>query len=195
MFASRGKGSVAEREVAKLLETWWKQVEPESRFVKTPLSGGWSSAEVRVGFHASGDLMTTAERFPFVVEVKRREGWSPVNLVTGRRCPVWEWWRQTQREAAEATAEPLLWVRRNAEPAKGSKTGGTLPPVWLVMCRAVLVRARRLPFPDLVWSPSGFSPGVDYGAELPVGYMSWRFLAIDPLTFASEPQVKRLLVG
>ena len=74
------KGKVAEREVARLLSEWWGQLEPGAQFVRTPCSGGWSSREVRTGFRASGDIMTTAVRFSFTVESKRREGWSPANF-------------------------------------------------------------------------------------------------------------------
>lgn len=59
--------------------------------------------------------MTTARRFPFAVEVKRREGWSWRELLAGRRSPVWGWWDQACKQADEAHADPMLWFRHNRE--------------------------------------------------------------------------------
>jgi hypothetical protein len=112
---SRQKGSVAEREVAAIIEPWWNVVEP-GKFVRTPLSGGWGTADTRAGFRASGDLMTTAPRFPFTVEVKRRESWTLERLLLGRPSPVWEWWRQAQKQGEESNLVPLLWFRKSRQP-------------------------------------------------------------------------------
>lgn len=120
MFGSRGKGSKAEREVAGLLQAWWRQLEPDCKFVKTPLSGGWGDPNLRAAFQASGDLMTTAARFPWAVEVKRREHWDFMRLVRGQTSPVWGWWAQTRKAADELKKRPMLWFRRNHG-------------VWLVM--------------------------------------------------------------
>src|SRR4051812_33410532 len=98
---SRAKGNVAEREVAGLLKVWWLPVEPDAEFIRTPLSGGWGGPKLRGEFRASGDLMTTAKRFPFVVEVKRREAWVMKNVLKGQPSPVWGWWRQAQVAALE----------------------------------------------------------------------------------------------
>lgn len=112
MTNGRQKGSVAEREVAGLVEAWWSPFEP-SRFVRTPLSGGWGDEEVRAGFRTSGDIMTTAKRFPFCIEVKRREGWAESTFKNGRPSPIWSWWIQVQVAAREMDAVPMLWFRRN----------------------------------------------------------------------------------
>lgn len=117
----RPKGCKAEIEVAKILEPWWSKHEPLApdghpiRFVRTPLSGGWGGKDTRSGFKASGDLMTTARRFPFTVEVKRREGWSWKNLLAGKNSPVWGWWRQAIDQGVEMNQAPLLWLRHNRE--------------------------------------------------------------------------------
>lgn len=133
MKGSRQKGSVGEREVAKLLGAWWSAVEPDTKFVKTPLSGGWGGPELRAGFRASGDLMTTAKRFPFAVEVKRREkGWTYEHFSRGEPCAVWKWWWQAQEQADEMGCEPMLWLRQNRRP-------------WLIAVRAAL--AARWPIP------------------------------------------------
>lgn len=113
---SRKKGNIAEREVAKLLEGWWAHVEPECKFVRTPLSGGWGGPQIRVGFKASGDLMTTAEKWPWTVEVKRREAWSWGQFIKGRPSPVWKWWEQSLVQGVEAGLEPMLWVRQSRKP-------------------------------------------------------------------------------
>lgn len=131
-FGSRAKGADAEREVAKLVEGWWRVFEPGCRFVKTPLSGGWGGPAIRSGFRASGDLMTTAVKFPFVIEVKRREGWSWKPFLEGRPSPVWGWWRQACRQADEMDARPMLWFRHNREPWRVlmPQSIGIAPPWW-----------------------------------------------------------------
>lgn len=112
-MGSRQKGNVAELEVAKLIEAWWQPASPGCKFVRTPLSGGWGGPQVRAGFKASGDLMTTAQNFPFVVEVKRREAWSWATFSKGQRSPVWGWWRQACEAAEEQGGMPMLWFRQN----------------------------------------------------------------------------------
>jgi len=113
---SRQKGSVAEREVAKLVQEWWSCVEPDCEFTKTPLSGGWSGPRVREAFQAAADLMTTAKQWPWAVEVKRREKWSLENVLTGKRSPVWGWWKQCVDAAALMHKRPMLWFRKSREP-------------------------------------------------------------------------------
>ena len=116
MKGSRQKGNGAEREVAAHMQKWWGRYEPAVQFIRTPLSGGWASATAREAFRASGDLMTTSRRFPFCIEVKRREGWSYERLHAGRASPVWGWWRQTVKAAAEVGLAPMLWFRQNRGP-------------------------------------------------------------------------------
>lgn len=110
------KGKAAERDVAAMLQAWWSHVEPAVRFVRTPQSGGWHEPSVRAEFRACGDVMTTAESFPWAVEVKRRERWSLAWLLGGRPSPVWAWWRQTVTDAETAGLHPMLWLRRSREP-------------------------------------------------------------------------------
>lgn len=115
-FGSRAKGKVGEREVARILQPWWAQRDPECEFASTPLSGGWNKASVRGGMKLSGDLCTTADEFPFVVEVKRREVWNLERLMTGKKSPVWGWWTQCLKSAQEQGGVPLLIFRKNREP-------------------------------------------------------------------------------
>lgn len=184
-MTSRSKGNAAEREVAKLLGKWWDAAEPGTQWCRTPMSGGFSTPVIRHGFNLSGDLMTTSNRFPFVVECKRREAWSPKWLVAGRQSPVWTWWKQSLTQAAESKKEPMLWMRRNAERPKGVKFGGAMPPVWLVMVtKSLWDSAAGVPYPDLVWDPAELrANGVDYWEVLPVGIMAYRLLAMDPKVF------------
>ena len=110
----RPKGSKAEIEIAKKLKAWWSPFEP-AEFVRTPLSGGWGGKDLRAGFRASGDVMTTAEKFPFTVEVKRREGWAWSTLLAGRASPIWGYWAQAVGQAKEQGGIPLMFFRKNRE--------------------------------------------------------------------------------
>jgi hypothetical protein len=118
----RAKGAKAELEVARLCVVWWDQVEPGCQFKRTPGSGGWATPEVRGEFKVAGDLTTTAKRWPFTVEVKRREGWVLANLYAAKPSPVWKWWRQACAAASEEGRTPILFLRKNAR-----------VPEWFVM--------------------------------------------------------------
>lgn len=108
---SNSKGRGGELEVRDLLLAWWQQVEPGVKMVRTPASGGWHAA---TEFAASGDLMVNpGSKFPWSVEVKRREGWSPARFVAGFKSPVWGWWLQACRDGARLGKPPMLWVRRS----------------------------------------------------------------------------------
>lgn len=164
MFNSRAKGSAAELDVAARLQEWWRQVEPGCRFKRTPLSGGWGTGDDRAGFRASGDLMTTAERFPWAIEVKRREGWAWKPLLAGGKSPVWGWWLQAQAAAGECGLLPMMWLRHNREP-------------WHVMVRAYCPRTEALlgplrgalrhewDFAELMGRDAGFHPVLLVGEE------------------------------
>lgn len=110
------KGKVNERVIAKMLEQWWRELEPNASFIRTPQSGGWGTAETREIFRASGDVMTTSKTFPYSVEVKRRERWDETNLLKGRKSPVWDWWHQSCTQAIEMKVEPMMFFRRNRKP-------------------------------------------------------------------------------
>lgn len=177
---SRDKGNVAEREVAQLARAWWRRLEPDCDFVRTPLSGGWGGPQLRAEFQASGDLMTTAERWPFGVEVKRREGWTEERLRAGKPSPVWEWWLQTQRAATEMRKEPMLWIRKNRQP-------------WRVMLRQAYCRNVGFGWtPDIYFSLEQLA-GINYGPRdaLPVVYLADHVLAQDPRLFAPPTGSRR----
>jgi hypothetical protein len=160
---SRTKGNVAEREVAALIQTWWRQLEPKCQYIRTPSSGGWSTPEIRSAFNAAGDLMTDAKRWPFSVEVKRREGWNLRNFVLGKRSPAWSWWRQCQHAAVEMDAAPMLWLRQSRSP-------------WIVVVPSVLAGHTSTLAPDVVWA----EPQPGSGVVHPVGFLADRLLATEP---------------
>lgn len=167
---SKQKGSAAEREVAKICQVWWQRIEPGCEFVRTPLSGGWSTPKLRGEFKAAGDLMTTARRWPFTTEIKRREAWSMRPLVAGRTSPVWAWWGQVLTAAAEEDRRPLLWFRHNREP-------------WLVMVHDAVTKGLGLEpvieWPDLL--------ALNVPGALPVVYRAADLIQVDPERCALAP--------
>lgn len=169
------KGQVAERVVAKLLAEWWAAVDPSAQFIRTPLSGGWGTPTTRQGFRASGDIMTTSASFPFTVESKRREAWCPRRFVLGKASPVWGWWCQAVQQAVELSAEPMMWMRRNA-------AGGVVAPPWTVVVRGGLVAELGLPAPDVLWTPDELA-GVETAGVHPVAYLHPRLLGVSPDRF------------
>ncbi len=116
----RRKGAEFERWVAAQFRTWWESVEPDAKWARVPLSGGWANAPVRSSFRACGDVMTTSTCFPFCVEVKHREDIEQPAVF--RAC-----WLQAVRQADEARLEPLLVYRHNREPARAAGWGTTFP--------------------------------------------------------------------
>lgn len=122
----RAKGKIAEREVAAMVAAWWAAVEPGCEFRSTPSSGGWATPQLRGHFKVAGDLTTTAKRWPFTVEVKRREAWNFANVSRGKASPVWSWWRQACKAADEESRVPILFLRKN------SRT-----PEWFVILPAL----------------------------------------------------------
>lgn len=160
------KGKGGEREVATLLQQWWGQLEPGTKFVSTPKSGGWlHNAE----FEVSGDVVTTAELFPFSVEVKRNEQWSIERLLAGKASPVWGFWKQCQNDAAKVSKEPMLWFRKNRKP-------------WMVMLREEYVfEVQGVKKPDVVYR----GIDVECGAK-PVIYLGDKLLSHEPKIFAEE---------
>jgi len=166
--SQKHKGARGEIQVAKDLATWWAQVEQGCKFKRTPLSGGWGDADTRGGFKVAGDICTTAERWPFTVEVKRREGWSFGTFARGRLSPVWGWWRQCIEQAAEEDRIPMLWFRKNRQP-------------WLVLLPERLlvpILVRHQVQPDLVLRV--LSPGVDDGDIRPAMVLGSKLLALPP---------------
>ena len=149
------KGNGGEREAALLVQEWWRRLEPEAEFNRTPMSGGWrgGSDTARADLQLVGDLQTTAKRFPFCVEVKRRERWNVDRFLAGKVSPAWGWWRECLVDAAVAKKEPLLLLRRNRHP-------------WLVIVAQDFALTRGCLTPNTMFDPN---PEI-FGNIHPVGY-------------------------
>lgn len=175
MVHGRNKGNRCEREVAGIIQTWWQRLDKSAEFVRTPLSGGWGNAKVRGDFRASGDLMTTSKSFPFVVEVKAREGWSVNTLFDGKRSPVWGWWRQSIKAADEQTdGVPMLWITQ-----KQNRKPGQPGFPWLIIVPKLLTQEHTLVSPDVTF-PYQPRAGVSYGGVDPVLFFADRFISMHP---------------
>lgn len=133
---SKRKGAKAELEVIRIIQPWWRRLEPQALFVRTPGSGGWKHS---TSFKARGDLQVdpkTTLLFPFSVEVKKREGWSD-GLLFGRTTghgdasPIWGWWNQICKAAHDDGFRPMLWFTKNNSP-------------WYVMIEAAVYDCLRL---------------------------------------------------
>lgn len=178
----RRKGARAEIQVAALLQGWWRGLEPGCVFKRTPSSGGWATPEVRGAFKVAGDLVTTAVRFPWCVEVKSREAWSIDNVREGRASPVWGWWAQAGRQAAEQPgSEPMLWVRHRREP-------------WRVMVRVGWRDALDGEAYDRVWWCTEFSPpwGEGERSDRPTVLWAANLLGEEPRHFARPARAMRV---
>lgn len=177
MVNGRQKGSRGEREVARHLAEWWGRLEKGCEFMRTPLSGGWSTEGARTHFKAHGDIMTTAKHFPFCVEVKYREQWSPKRFFLGHASPCWEWWLQCLDAAEPGDDVPMMWLRKSRVPGKRE----SFP--WLVILPSDFTVEHRLGKPDVVWSETELlERGVDYGVH-PAGFLYERFLKVPPKRF------------
>ncbi|AMQ66633.1 RusA-like Holliday junction resolvase [Bacillus phage Shbh1] len=103
---SRNKGSAYELKVAKLLTDWWG----EGKFSRVPASGGlhWAGDQ-----RVAGDIVPPVHaNFPFVVECKKREGWTLDNVLLGTG-EVKDWWRQVVMDARRIDKVPILFFSRN----------------------------------------------------------------------------------
>jgi hypothetical protein len=155
MVQSHNKGAGGELEVRDLLQDWWSQAEPKTRFNRAPLSGGWHAASDQ---QTAGDLLVTpGSRFPWSVEVKRRESWSPSRFISGFASPAWAWWQQAIRDARTIDRQPMLWARRS----KGN---------WIVVVPLDQVSATvGAPVPRFHWNARHII--MQHGVEVvPVGY-------------------------
>ena len=106
--SAKRKGNSNERKLAKQFKEWWGHGE----WAKTPSSGGWATKEVREDFRTCGDIITTAEDFPFCVEAKHQENWELLQLLSNANSPIYKFWAQTVEETPEPFI-PLLIIRRN----------------------------------------------------------------------------------
>ena len=102
---SRRKGSAFEREVALMFSNWTGLV-----CRRTPMSGAYGS-----DWGLAGDLMFMSDEPPnFIVELKRREGWTWEGILNGRG-PIFKWWATLNEEcqADSRDPEPILVFKKN----------------------------------------------------------------------------------
>lgn len=179
MTNGRRKGASAEREVAALVQEWWRRLPLEqqavpdgkdSEFVRTPQSGGWSTQRVRGAFKVAGDLSSTSTSWPFTVEVKRREQWTLTNFVrAGKRgSPVWDWWAQSVKSAKEEGGIPMLWMRRSRTP-------------WMVIVPDDLGRrVMGALHADIFWPEPSLVAHHNSTGVHPIGFLGTKVLSTDP---------------
>lgn len=105
---AKRKGNKFERQVAKRLEKWWGH----GQFRKTPKSGGWSDQAAREGFRATGDVITTAQDFLFIVECKDEEGWHLEQFFTSTQGKLNDWLAQAVDQCPDYLY-PVLVAKRN----------------------------------------------------------------------------------
>lgn len=118
---SKQKGARGELQAVAFLQEWWRRLEPEARFVRTPRSGGWG-VHAGAGFKARGDVMfdpSTCRLFPFSVEVKWRKVITQAaieHFFVGQASPIHGYWVQCCDAATSDGLEPLLLFRGDRMP-------------------------------------------------------------------------------
>lgn len=169
MTDSNSKGARGELQVRNLIRPWWGLVEPDATFERTPRSGGWHGSG---DFDMAGDLMTTAQHFPFCIEVKWREGWTRRSVEQGFRSPVWGWWRQACRDAGKTDPAriPMLWFKKARD------------PWWIALPVDYVTGRRRVMAPDIMFGPPVVKRRFD-DCPTPALYRADRFLTHDPGLF------------
>lgn len=104
MIDGRRKGQAYMRAIAEAFAAW--------------LGGTWrprpTIAEPMEGWAVKGDLASHGVRVqPFVIEIKKIEGWVLDGLYDAPKWPVWSWWAQCKEQAASTGGIPLLIFSRN----------------------------------------------------------------------------------
>lgn len=168
---SRAKGRRGEMMALQLIRGWWKEIEPEAEFARTPLSGGWQGRgsrgqSLRGEMRMSGDLMTTSRHFPFSVEVKNNPSWTIKRVLEGKSSVVWDWWQQCQTAAKESGLVPMLWIKRWREQ-------------WKVMLPYRYAIEIPIQPPFAVWSERDLWD-VQYGEILPILFDGRVVLSVNP---------------
>ena len=102
---SRRKGSAFEREVALMFSNWTGLI-----CRRTPMSGAYGP-----DWGLAGDLMFMSDEPPnFIIELKRREGWTWEGILNGRG-PIFKWWEKLNDECKldPRKPEPILGFKKN----------------------------------------------------------------------------------
>ncbi len=105
---SRSKGQRGERSCRDIFNKWWGP-----GFTRTPSSGGLATILHRGDLNVAGDISTTDPSFPWVVEVKHHESVSVEHILTAKKSPIYDWWKQASAAAMLEHKEPLLLFRKN----------------------------------------------------------------------------------
>ncbi len=119
----------AEREVAKLLQEWWRVLEPQATFMRTPGSGAWATSHSIKGFTARGDILVdpgTCHYWPYSVEIKFRQTVTPASIKhfeEGKKSPINGFWKQCCDAAEKDNQKPFLIFRGNRQPWRASLLG------------------------------------------------------------------------
>lgn len=104
---SKNKGSKAERDLAKLWESWTGY-----KFARTPMSGGWAKSK-----DTFGDLTCTddkhSRKFTFSVECKSYKGITFNDILKGNKSDILKFWEQATRDAMISHKIPILFMREN----------------------------------------------------------------------------------
>ena len=101
----RKKGHDFERQIAKVISKWTNMV-----IARSPQSGGWNS---------QGDITPKKPedmvKFPFNMELKKREKWNFSELITGYKAEagILSWWKQCLRDAKISKRIPVLIFTKN----------------------------------------------------------------------------------
>lgn len=89
--AGKNKGSVFERQIAKLFDIYWEV--PKNTFWRTPNSGGWNEV---------GDVYCRDKsiKFPFIIECKAYKTLDLLRILKDReKTKLYKWWLQVSAEA------------------------------------------------------------------------------------------------
>lgn len=172
---SSQKGNRGGRVVANMCQKWWRQLEEDAEFMKTPRSGGWGTVKVRAHFRACADIMTTAEKWPFVTEVKWREDWSYPRFIDAKPTPAWKWWVKACKDARDQNGVAMMWLKKNS-------INKWIKFPWLVVMPASYAEGRSIPEPGASWAVGTFSwlPEV---AEVPEVWKADELLRTPPERF------------
>lgn len=109
--SSRRKGAAFENRLAKKFAKWWPG---DHEFKRTPQSGG---SALKEGWGLAGDIATTADDFPWHLELKNAPG-SFAGLHQFYTCPkghLWKWLYQAANDCPDGKI-PLLVFNRYDQP-------------------------------------------------------------------------------
>ena len=112
---SKNKGSSFEREVSKLLDTWWKV--PKGTFYRSKLSGG-SNEPGDITPRLVGD--NSSLWWPFAVECKHHKDLKFLQLFESLKYKdgplILQWWKQITDDVKDTNKWRLLIFRGNNTP-------------------------------------------------------------------------------